>query len=101
MRISLPDVPIWPGLADVGPDTVFVGNPVTIHTSSGQSHSARVDILRGDPAQPLADEELLTKYHDCGERLLPPETIRRSSDLLLDLEHVADIGELMDLLTGP
>lgn len=99
VRISFPDVPIWPGLADVGPDTVFVGNPVTMHTVRGQSYSARVDILRGDPIQPLADEELLAKYYECGERLLTPEAIRHSIDLLVNLERLTDIGELMDLLT--
>jgi 2-methylcitrate dehydratase PrpD len=59
VRLSFPDVPIWPGLADVGPDTEFVGNPVTIRTTDGRSYSARVDIPRGDPALPLSDDELL------------------------------------------
>jgi 2-methylcitrate dehydratase PrpD len=42
VHLSFPDVPIWPGLADVGPDTEFVGNPVTIKTTDGRSYSARV-----------------------------------------------------------
>ncbi|HYA30702.1 MAG TPA: MmgE/PrpD family protein, partial [Acidobacteriota bacterium] len=46
IRLSFPDVPIWPGLADVGPETEFVGNPVTIRTTDGRSYSARVDIPR-------------------------------------------------------
>ena len=66
IHLSFPDVPIWPGLADVGPDTEFVGNPVTIRTTDGRSYSARVDIPRGDPALPLTDDELLSKYRDCG-----------------------------------
>ena len=41
VHLSFPDVPIWPGLADVGPDTEFVGNPVTIRTTDGRSYSAR------------------------------------------------------------
>ncbi len=100
VQLSLPDVPIWPGLADVGPDTVFVGNPVTIRTAD-RSYSARVDILHGDPASPLTDEEILVKYRDCAGRLLKPADIEAGGDLLLNLERLADIGELMDLLTGP
>jgi hypothetical protein len=46
----------WP---DVGPDTEFVGNPVTIKTTDGESYGARVDIPRGDPALSLTDVELL------------------------------------------
>jgi 2-methylcitrate dehydratase len=70
VHLSFPNVPIWPGLADVGPDTEFVGNPVTIRTTDGQSYSARVDIPRGDPALPLTYDELLEKYRDCARTQL-------------------------------
>ena len=101
VHLSFPDVPIWPGLADVGPDTEFVGNPVTIRTTDGQSYSARVDIPRGDPALPLTDEELLAKYRECGRSQLHPDDIERSVGLVLGLETVADIGTLMAILRSP
>ena len=95
VRLSFPDVPIWPGLADVGPDTEFVGNPITIKTTDGRTYSARVDIPRGDPAVPLTDDELLLKYRDCAGSRLRPERIESSVDSLLGLETVADVGALM------
>jgi 2-methylcitrate dehydratase PrpD len=98
VHLSFPDIPIWPGLADVGPDTEFVGNPVTIRTTDGQSYSARVDIPRGDPALPLTDNELLAKYRDCGRSQLRPDDIERSVDVILGLEKVRDIGTLMATL---
>ena len=101
VHLSFPDVPIWPGLADVGPDTEFVGNPVTIRTTDGRSYSARVDIPRGDPALPLTDEELLSKYRDCGRSQLRPDDIERSVNLTLGLERMADIGTLMAALRSP
>jgi 2-methylcitrate dehydratase PrpD len=101
VHLSFPDVPIWPGLADVGPDTEFVGNPVTIRTTDGRSYSARVDIPRGDPALPMTDDELLAKYRDCGRSRLRPDDIERSVDLVLGLETVADIGALMAILSSP
>jgi 2-methylcitrate dehydratase PrpD len=101
VHLSFPDVPIWPGLADVGPDTEFVGNPVTIRTTDGQSYNARVDIPRGDPALPLTDDELLAKYRDCGRSQLCPEDIERSVGLVLGLEKVADIATLMATLGSP
>ena len=101
VHLSFPDVPIWPGLADVGPDTEFVGNPVTIRTTDGRSYSARVDIPRGDPALPLTDDELLTKYQDCGRSQLSKDDIERSVDMVLGLERVADIGTLMTTLRSP
>src|SRR5918995_1068473 len=90
VHLSFPDLPIWPGLADVGPDTEFVGNPVTIRTTDGRSYNARVDIPRGDPALPLTDDELLAKYRDCGRSQLSPDDIERSVELLVGLENVAD-----------
>ncbi|HEY1235324.1 MAG TPA: MmgE/PrpD family protein [Candidatus Binatia bacterium] len=101
VHLSFPDLPIWPGLADVGPDTEFVGNPVTIRTSNGRSYSARVDVPRGDPALPLSDEELLTKYRDCGRAQLRPDDIERSISLALGLETLTDIGTLIAILRSP
>lgn len=98
VHLSFPDVPIWPGLADVGPDTEFVGNPVTIRTTDGRSYSARVDIPRGDPALPLSDDELLEKYRDCGRSQLRADDIERSVDAVLGLERIADIGAVMATL---
>jgi 2-methylcitrate dehydratase PrpD len=101
VHLSFPDVPIWPGLADVGPDTEFVGNPVTIRTTDGRNYNARVDIPRGDPALPLTDDELLDKYRDCGRSQLRPDEIQRSIDLVLRLERVTEIGTLMATLRSP
>jgi 2-methylcitrate dehydratase PrpD len=101
VHLSFPGIPIWPGLADVGPDTEFVGNPVTIRTTDGRSYNARVDIPRGDPALPLTDDELLAKYRDCGHSQLRPDEIQHSLDLVLGLERVADIGKLIATLRSP
>jgi 2-methylcitrate dehydratase PrpD len=101
VHLSFPNVPIWPGLADVGPDTEFVGNPVTIRTTDGRSYSARVDIPRGDPALPLTDDELLEKYRDCARSQLRPDDVERSVGLVLGLERVEDIGTVMAILGAP
>ncbi len=101
VKLSFPDVPIWPGLADVGPDTEFVGNPIAIRTTDGRSYSARVDIPRGDPALPLSDDELQSKYRDCARSQLRPDDIERSVGVVLGLETVADIGALMATFSSP
>ena len=101
VHLSFPDVPIWPGLADVGPDTEFVGNPVTIRTTDGRSYSARVDIPRGDPSLPLTDDELLKKFRDCARSQLRATDIERSVDVVLGLEKMADVGTLTAILRSP
>jgi 2-methylcitrate dehydratase len=99
VRLSFPDVPIWPGLADVGPGVEFVGNPVTIRTTDGRSYSARVDIPRGDPESPLTDDELLIKYRDCARLQLRSEDIERSIELVSKLEQLPHLGSLMTLVS--
>ena len=94
VHLSFPDVPIWPGLADVGPDTEFVGNPVTIRTTDGRRYGTRVDIPRGDPALPLTDDELLAKFRDCARSQLRRDDIERSVELILGLERMADVKAL-------
>lgn len=98
VQLSFPDVPIWPGLADVGPDTEFVGNPVTIKTNDGRSLSARVDIPRGDASLPLTDDDLLEKYRDCARAQLSRDNIDRSAGWVRELEKVGDVGALMGIL---
>jgi 2-methylcitrate dehydratase PrpD len=100
VHLSFPDVPIWPGLADVGPDTEFVGNPVTIKTTDGRSYHARVDIPRGDPALPLTDVELLEKYRDCARGQLSSESIDRSVELVSAMETLGDVSALMGAIAS-
>ena len=101
VHLSFPNLPIWPGLADVGPDTEFVGNPVTVRTLDGRSYNARVDIPRGDPALPLSDDELLAKYRDCARTQLRPDETEHSVGLIFGLERVADIGTVLTSLSSP
>ena len=101
VRLSFPDLPIWPGLMDVRPDSKFVGNPVTVRTRDGRSYTGRVDIPRGDPALPLSDEELLAKFADCAKFTLSSEETRRVSKLILDLDKLSDVREVMDILMKP
>jgi 2-methylcitrate dehydratase PrpD len=98
VRLSFPEIPIWPGLADVGPGVEFVGNPVTIRTRDGKSYSARVDIPRGDPELPLTDDEMLSKYRDCARLQLRPNDTDHSLDLVLKFERLAQVGQLMAVL---
>jgi hypothetical protein len=60
-----------------------------------------VDIPRGDPALPLTDDELLSKYRGCARSQLRPDDIERSVGVVLGLERVADIGTLMTTLRSP
>ena len=67
----------------------------------GRSYSARVDIPRGDPALPLTNDELLSKYRDCARAQLRTEDTERSVELVLGLDRVANIATLAAILSLP
>jgi hypothetical protein len=47
----------------------------------------------------MTRSELLDKYHGCASRVLSGERVERSIAALENLEKVATVRELMDLLT--
>ncbi len=96
---TYPDLPIFAGLSDIDiSEAPPLGNPITVRLKNGKSYSTRVDVPKGSPEAPLSDNELVAKYSECARVVLPPEDIRRTADLILNLEKVGDFGEIMDIL---
>lgn len=98
VRLIYPDLPLFPGLTASEPGRQYTGNPVTVRLKDGRSYTARVDVLRGDPALPLTDNELATKFTDCAHLVLSPEAAQPTLRLLLHLEEVPNVRQLMELL---
>ncbi|WP_051793030.1 MmgE/PrpD family protein [Amycolatopsis jejuensis] len=71
---------------------------VTIRMKNGDVVSAPGYAL-GTPRNPLGREGVEAKYLDLVEGQLTPEAARRSVELIMNLEELADVGELVALLT--
>ena len=72
-----------------------------IKTKDGKSFSKRVDIVYGNPQNPLSKVDLIAKFKDCihyAEKSLPPPNIEQLIDKILKLEDVNDIREITGLL---
>jgi len=69
-----------------------------IRTKNGESFRARVDQPKGDPHNPMTEEELQAKFRKLASRLMGEGQIRRIIDAVNNLEAVDDIGGLMELL---
>jgi 2-methylcitrate dehydratase PrpD len=80
--------------------TDFRGELV-IKLLNGEVYSQKVDTARGNPKNPLSQQELIDKYKDCARLSLSPEDTDKSLDLLLNLEAVTDIADLMDIFILP
>jgi len=66
---------------------------VILRTKDGRELSKAVDFAKGDPRNPLSDEELLVKYNSLS--ILPPKDNARLLDTIENLEKVRDTAELM------
>lgn len=72
---------------------------VTVRLRGGRVVTASADGARGYPARPASDDELAAKFIACARRSLPPEAATRAWAALADVEHIADVSTLADVLT--
>jgi 2-methylcitrate dehydratase PrpD len=68
---------------------------VTITMRNGRSYTARVVHPRGDPENPLSDEELQAKFRQLVVPLLGPEKTERIVKRVRELESLDDVSKLM------
>lgn len=67
---------------------------VTVHTTDGQSLTYRADKARGTPEWPMTREEILFKFRDCGNRVLPPAALESVQRLVESIETLSDVRKL-------
>ncbi|MBI3048382.1 MAG: MmgE/PrpD family protein [Acidobacteria bacterium] len=72
---------------------------VTLRLRDGRVLTASADGARGYPARPASEEELAAKFSSCARRSISPEAAARAWATLADVERIADVSTLADLLT--
>jgi 2-methylcitrate dehydratase PrpD len=81
-------------------DTVEgTGAVVTIRTRDGRTLADRRAYPRGDAADPLTREEIVTKFRDAADGLLEPAATERAIAMLVDLADLARVRELCSILS--
>ena len=71
---------------------------VTALLKDGRSAEAECRGFRGSARNPMSQEERMDKVIDCVGRVLTDQDADRLVSLIEDLENVADISEIMDLI---
>jgi len=74
---------------------------VEILTIDGKRYSKRVDIVLGDPRNPISREVMIEKFRECAEYSVKPltkERVKKVIDYALQLEQVEDVGKIIRLL---
>jgi 2-methylcitrate dehydratase PrpD len=71
---------------------------VTVTLRDGRTLSAPIQHAKGHPANPLTAVALQDKFEDCAYGVLERQDLRYVIELVQGLEHLDDIGTLMDVL---
>jgi len=72
---------------------------VVVQLGNGAEYSCKVDAPKGDPQNPMTDEELSAKFIDCARLSLPQVEIEKVLERVTHLESLDNISELMKILT--
>ena len=86
---------------DAGDPNALTPIEVEIGLHDGARHTARLDVVLGNPANPLSKDDQLQKFRrNCQAAARPPQsdTVERLIELVDRLEEVADVVEVADLL---
>jgi len=81
-----------------GKDTDSRPDLVVVKLKNGKELSHEVAIPKGDPRNPMSEEELASKYRECASFVLSPQDTQKSVKMISHLEDIEDITELINLV---
>src|ERR1700751_1056723 len=71
---------------------------VNLTTSAGQTFTKQLDYPRGDPRNPLTDQEVEEKFAALAEGVLPAAAQKKLKDAIWNLEKIGSVSKLMGLM---
>ena len=71
---------------------------VTITTTDGQSYTAQTDVAKGDPADPMSDEDIIAKFRANARGVLSSERMDEVTEVTWRLDSLANMRKYMELL---
>src|SRR2546430_5623211 len=78
----------------------FQPSRVTITTNSGASHSTRVDVPKGDPRDPMTEEEIAVKFTALGGAVIGKEQCKELQSFIMGIETPEKLDGLFELTTA-
>jgi 2-methylcitrate dehydratase len=75
----------------------FQPSRVTITTNDGRSHSTRVDVPKGDPRDPMTEEEIAVKFSALGGDVIGKDQCKKLQSFIMNLDTAATVDELLEL----
>src|SRR5438445_1010159 len=78
----------------------FDPSRVTITTNSGASHSTRVDVPKGDPRDPMTEEEIAVKFTALGGDIVGKDQCKKLQRLIMSMDTAEKLDQLFELTTA-
>ena len=75
----------------------FQPSRVTITTNEGKQYSTRVDVPKGDPRDPMTEEEIAVKFNALGGDVIGKEQCEKLRESIMNLESAQKVDELPEL----
>jgi 2-methylcitrate dehydratase len=81
--------------ADPGLDRFGRAGITEIRLKDGRSYTKRVEYPKGDPLNPMTDQELEDKFQNMAEKFMTQGQIKKAIDTIYEMDKLDDIGKLM------
>jgi 2-methylcitrate dehydratase len=77
----------------------FQPSRVTITTNDGKQHATRVDVPKGDPRDPMTEEEIAVKFNALGKDVIGDDQRKKLQHCIMNLDTAKNFNELFELAT--
>jgi len=78
----------------------FQPSRVTITTTNGKTFATRVDVPKGDPRDPMTEEEISVKFNALGGEVIGLDNCNRLRSCIMSMEKAQNFDELFALATA-
>jgi 2-methylcitrate dehydratase len=78
----------------------FQPGRVTITTNDGKSHSTRVDVPKGDPRDPMTEEEIAVKFTALGGDVIGKDQCKELQKFIMSMDTAEKLDGLFELTTA-
>jgi len=77
----------------------FQPSQVTITLVNGTNHTARVDVPKGDPRDPMTEDEIAVKFNALGESVIGLAACNELRSLVMNMENEESLERMFGLMT--
>src|SRR6202045_4557411 len=78
----------------------FQPSRVTITTNDGKEHATRVDVPKGDPRDPMTEDEIAVKFTALGGAVIGKERCKKLQHCIMNIDGAKNFDEFFELATA-